>query len=166
MISEIRCLLAPALAYLRNAQQRREFALALRTLAEEQQRLAEADQRLGHVVRRAQLDAAPRSAKGGRPKGSGARFLRWEGRIKGRTGQLYVGRALWQELGEPARMDVQRLGTELVLRPCGADVGWAVIKPSQGMPHMSIGDEAAAALRLIEGRHPAEVRGGEIVALL
>jgi hypothetical protein len=167
MIDDLRRLLAPMLARRLTAAERREFAAALAELAAQQATLAEADQRIGHQVRRAQLDSAPRT--GGRPKGTGARFLRWEpshgtGKHDRRTGSLHIGRALWQELGEPRHMDVQRLGPSLVLRPCLPGIGWTVTKPPNGMPRLNIGDEAADTLRLAEGRYPAEIRDGAIVA--
>lgn len=162
MIAELKRLLAPLLARRLRAQERRELAAALRAEADRQEQLASADARVGHQLRRAALDDQAARQRTGRPRGSGARWVRWEPRIAGRTGQLYVGRALWQELDEPARLDVQRLDGRLVIVPCGAGVGWACIKPSRGMPHLSIGDEAADALRLAEGRWPAEIRGGAI----
>jgi hypothetical protein len=167
MIAELRRLLAPLLARRMPAAQRRELADALSELAAQQAALADADQRIGHQVRRAALDTAPRT--GGRPKGSGARFLRWDaptgtGKQDRRSGMLHIGRALWQELGEPARFDVQRIGAALVLRPCGEGQGWAVGRPPNGMPRLNIGEEAADTLRLAEGRYPAEIKDGAIVA--
>jgi hypothetical protein len=61
-------------------------------------------------------------------------------------------------------MDVQRLGPSLVLRPCLPGIGWTVTKPPNGMPRLNIGDEAADMLRLAEGRYPAEIRDGAIIA--
>ena len=168
MIDDLRRLLAPVLARRLTAAQRRDLAAALSELAAQQAALAEADQRIGHQVRRAQMNSAPRT--GGRPKGTGARFLRWqdaigEGKRDRRSGQLHIGRALWQELGEPRRMDVQQLGGSLVLRPCGDGAGWGVSKPPDGMPRLNIGDEAATALKLVAGRYPAEIKDGAIIAI-
>jgi hypothetical protein len=152
--------------------ERRALAEALRAIAEEQERLAAADEATGHRVRRAQLDQQAARQKTGRPKGSGARFLRWEpprspsGVASRRSGHLHVGRALWMEIGEPRRLNVQRLGQELHLRLCGEGEGWAVSRSPNAMPHLSIGEEPADTLRLLEGRWAAEIRGGAIVAAM
>lgn len=158
-MSEILKLLNPILARKLTRLQRLELADELQMLVDRQRAIADADSRIGHVVRASATDGRK---KMGRPLGSGARFVRWESRRDGRTGQLYIGRALWQELDSPPRVDIQRLGGKLMISPCGPTVGWACIKPSRGMPHCSIGDESAAILGLLEGRHPAEIRAGAI----
>lgn len=170
-ITAIRTLLRPLLARRLTAIERRALVDALRQLAEEQERLAEADEHVGHVVRRAAIEQQAVRQKTGRPKGSGAHFLRWEsprgeGKTDRRSGHLHIGRALDQELDEPKRMDVQRLGSTLELRPCGEGEGWAVNRSPNGMPRLSIGQEAADTLRLVEGRWPATIRGGAIVATM
>lgn len=143
---------------------RRELAATLRQLAEEQEQLAAADIRSGHVVRRAQIAQEAAKQKTGRPKGSGARFVRVEGRHGGKPGaQLHVGRALWQELGEPERLDIQRHGAALRLAPCGDAVGYAVSRPPNGMPRFTIGQDALEALRLDERRYDARIEAGAIV---
>jgi hypothetical protein len=104
---------------------------------------------------------------GGRPRGSGGRFLRFEEPTPGNSGTLHVAAALWHALGDPARLDIQRAGSRLVLRPCEWPRGYAVTLPSGargGNPRMRIGAEAANALGLVEGRIGAEVEGGAIVA--
>jgi hypothetical protein len=169
VIDTLRNLLRPLLARRHSPAERRALAEALRHLADDQERIAAADETLGPALRRAQMDAAPRTSKGGRPKGSGARFVRWDppqvsASGERRSGHLHIGRALWQELGEPTRMNVQRLGAELHLRPCGPGEGWAVTKPINGMPRLNVGEEPATALRLVEGRHDAVIRAGAIVA--
>lgn len=169
MSTEIRQLLRPLLARRRSPAERRALAVELRQIADEQEHLADADEQVGHVVRSAQLDTAPR--RGGRRKGTGARYLRWtppqgEGKGSRRSGRLFIGRALWQELGEPKRMDVQRLGAELHVRPCGEGVGWAISRGAQTMPGLNIGEESADTLRLTPGRWEAEIRSGAIVVRL
>lgn len=113
MISD---LLRPLLARRLAPTERRALALELRQLAARQEALAEADERLGHVVR---------------------------------------------------RLDVQRLGGALHLRPCGDGQGWAVTLPTgerSGMPRLSIGQDPADTLGLVEGRMPATISSGAIVA--
>jgi hypothetical protein len=169
MIDDLRRLLAPLLARRLTAAQRHDLAAALAELAAQQAALAEADQRIGHHVRRSAIAEEASRQKTGRPKGSGARFLRWEpptgtGKKDRRSGMLHIGKALYQDLGEPARIDVQRSGSALVLRPCGAGQGWAVGVSVSTMPRLNIGEEAADTLRLVEGRYPAEIRDGAIWA--
>lgn len=150
---------------------RRSLAAQLRDLADEQERLAEAETNIGHHARAAGRDvqnAAKRaSGKGGRPKGSGGRFVRYIAAPGPSTtsGQLHIAPALYQELGEPKRLDPQRAGGHLVLLPAEGDAGYAVTFPTGkrgGLPRLSIGQAAAEALRLVGGRHAATVRGGQI----
>jgi hypothetical protein len=163
-MNDLRDILRPLLARRLSPAERRALAAALRQLADEQERLASADEALGATLRRAQLDAQPRT--GGRPRGSGARYVRWEPARANRSGRLYLGRALWQELNEPGRMNVQRLGDELHIRPCGPGEGWTVTRPTGGMPWLTIGDEPATILRLVAGRHDAAIRAGAIVVTM
>ena len=163
MPDDARTILRPLLAALRTPAQRRAFAAELRALAEEQDALADADERSGHVLRAARIETQAAAQRTGRPLGSGAMFLRYEAG-NGRSGRLHIGRRLWQLLGEPQRVDVQRLGGRLVLRPCGAGVGWRVTRPPNGMPRISVGQEAAETLRLEECRYPANIEAGAIVS--
>lgn len=141
---------------------RRALADQLQALADEQWELAAADERVGHVARRAALDQARPGARGGRPKGSGARFIRVEEPHGEYSGRVHIGRALWQELGEPVRLDVQRIGSRLELRPVESG-GYSVTRPRNGMPRFSVGQETLDTLRVTAGRYRAEVRGGAIV---
>lgn len=144
---------------------RREIAALLRQFADEQDKIAAADTRTGHVVRRAQIAHEASRQKTGRPKGTGARFVRVEGRHGGKPGAvIHVGRAIWQELGEPGRFDLQRVGGQLRLTPCGEGVGYAVSRPKNGMPRMTIGQDALDALRLDVRRYEAHIEAGAIVA--
>lgn len=160
---DARDLLRPLLARRLNATERREIAEQLRQLAAEQERLAAADVRAGHILRRQQLDSAPR--KGGRPKGTGARFLRIEPRRNGIGATIHVGRALWQELGEPRRLDPQRIGAVLALVPCADSQGYSVTQPTNGMPRFTVGQDVLDTLRIESGRrYDAAVHAGMIRA--
>lgn len=145
------------------AARRRDLAAELRALADEQEQLATADTRSGHIVRRAQIAQEAARQKAGRPKGSGARFVRVEARETGHGAYIHVGRALWQELGESKRLDIQRVGTTLRLTPCGDGVGYRFTRPPNGMPKCTIGQEALDALGLIERRYDATIEAGAIV---
>lgn len=154
--------------------QRRKLAEEMRRIADRHDRIAVADERVGHVVRRERNaipehreSALPGSAhpKGGRPRGSGAMFIRWKEYQNRSGGRLYIGRSLIENLGSPARMNIERLGDVIWLRIAGPGEGWAVVYPSnQGTPRMSIGDDAALSLGLIEGRWPALVVNNAIKA--
>lgn len=161
---EIDRLLAPLLLRPLRPAERRHIADVFDRLATLQRQLADADQQIGHKVRRAALDSAPR--KGGRPKGTGARFIRIEPRETGHGAHVHVGRALWQELGEPKRVDMQRVGGVLRLTPCGDGDGYRLTQPPNGMPKATVGQDTVEALRLEDGRHPAEISAGSIVTLL
>lgn len=142
---------------------RRQLAAALRALADEQERLADADTRNGHVVRRAQIAEQAARQKTGRPKGSGARFVRVEARETGHGAYIHLGRALWQELGEPERLDIQRVGGAVRLTPCDGSAGYRFTHAPNGMPKCTIGQDALDALRLDERRYTARIEAGAIV---
>jgi hypothetical protein len=163
MKEELRRALLAALGPRPSAAHRRELATLLRQLADEQEQIAEADTRSGHVVRRSQIQAEAARQKTGRPKGSGARFVRVEPRATGFGAYVHVGRALWQELGEPARMDIQRLGAAVRLTPCGDGAGYRFTRGPNGMPKCTIGQDALDALGLIERRYDARIEAGAIV---
>lgn len=146
--------------------QRRRLAQVLRTLADEEDQLASADERVGHRLR--QATAQTTQQKTGRPRGSGGRFLRWEPPTHDRSGTLHISAALWHEIGDPGRLDAQRYGGRLVLRPCDFPDGYTVSVPSGprgGNPRIRVGREAADALRLSEGRVGAFMEDRAIVAV-
>jgi hypothetical protein len=121
-----RPLLRPLLAALRSPAQRRQFAVELRVLADEQDALADAEERSGTRVRALRERATHNAEKRpGRPRGSGGRFVRYAPPVPGaHSGQLHIAPALYQEIGTPARVDLQRLAGRLVIRGCSEGVGW------------------------------------------
>lgn len=147
---------------------RRRIALELRSLAEEQEAKAEAEERSGVRVRAIQArereNAAPRP-QGGRPKGTGGRFVRIETPTD-RSNVVHIAPALLQELGDPARVSIARHDRELRITPAGGDAGYAVTRPTGprgGMPRIAIGRRVAADLGLAAGRHTAHIDGDAIV---
>lgn len=162
----IRRALLVALGPRPTAARRRELAALLRQLADEQEQIAEADTRSGHVVRRAQIAQEASRQKTGRPKGSGARFIRVIARYGGKPGaQICVGRALWQDLGEPSRLRIYARTSDdhVVLEPCEPKVGYAVTRPKNGMPHFTVGQQVVERLCLKTIRYDASVEAGAIV---
>lgn len=161
-----RALLRPLLTQRLVPSERRSIAADLRAIADEQEQLADADERTGPAVRRARIETANTQRRGGRPKGSGGRFIRYAPGY-GHSGQLHIAPALYEEIGAPERISLQRVEGRLVLRPCGRGVGYAVTFPTGargGMPRISIGQEKAEALGLVKGRITARIESGAIVA--
>lgn len=144
------------------AARRRAIAEALETLAAEQRQLAEADARVGHLLRRTEIDAQ-RAAAPGQHRKAGARFIRVEQRNEVGGARMFVGRALWQDLGTPPRLDPQRRGDQPVLTPV-EEGGFALTVPSGGMPRFTCGPEAVELLALeYEQRYACTIEAGAIV---
>ena len=160
---DIERMLLPALMRPLTPAERRKLADTLEQIATLQRTLADADQRVGHIVRRSAIESAPRTT--GRPRGSGARFIRIVTRRNGIGAVVHVGRAIWQELGEPKRLDIQRhgFGGQLWMRPCAEGIGYRVTQPPNGMPRFTVGQDAVDALGLTEGRHDGAIISGAIV---
>lgn len=165
----IRDTLVPLLASLRTAVQRRAAVRELRAIADEQERLADADDRVGHQLRQTAIQQRAAQQPTGRPRGSGARFVRWSPAATSRSGQrrsgvLQIGKALWQELGEPDRIDVTRNGSSLFLRPCEDGQGWKVNVATYTIPRLSIGTDSAESLGLDVCYYPStRISGGAII---
>jgi hypothetical protein len=104
---------------------------------------------------------------GGRPKGSGATFVRIEEpRGQQATWRIHIGRALWQQLGEFSKVRLSRVAGVLTLTPAArgdASFGvYVVSQPTNGMPRLSLGRETVEALALVAGRHAATLVDGAI----
>lgn len=149
---------------------RRRLAAELRQLADEQERLADAQERLGPTRAAGQADAQNANRpRGGRPKGSGGQFVRYDPpsgkRIGG--GHLFISASLYAAIGEPDRLDVQMLSGALHLRPAAGGDGYAVTRnhgARGGLARIGIGVSTAEDWGLVEGvRMAAEVRDGAIV---
>jgi hypothetical protein len=139
---------------------RRRLAARLRALADEQERIAAAQAE--QQARPAGDRLTPRARRAG-PGRTPATFVRVERAAEGRERRerlrLYIGRALWYAIGSPARIDVQRLGGEVRIGP-GDE--YAIVS-GNGIPRC-IADGSADLLRdLDDGRHPAEVRGRQLI---
>jgi hypothetical protein len=162
---EARACLAAIRATRWTPTQARRIARDLRALADHLEATADAEERVGHRLRQAQAEVAPpppRNPRAG-PGLPPSPLVRWEPHRDRPGGRLYVGKALWYALGRPARLNVQRQGATLLLTPAGPGEGWATNTPPKGQPRLSIGEEAATALRLAEGVWPGRVVSGGIV---
>lgn len=157
---EIEQLLAPLLLRPLRPAERRRIADTLEALARQQRELADAARR--QQAKPAAARATPRAPQAG-PGRTPSRFVRVERVLVGQQERLrlYVGRGIWYDLGSPARLDVQREGGRVLLRPASGDAGFAVVA-GRGMPRLWC-DGARDLIDLEDGRYQAELRGGAIV---
>lgn len=96
----------------------------------------------------------------GRPVGSGYRTVMVEERGDATGYRLYIGRAIWQAIGRPARVDLERDGRALVIRP-GTTL--AVIGQRWNVqPRVALGLRRAEDLGLQPGTWHADVAGSVI----
>ena len=136
---------------------RRALATRLRALADEQDRIANAQ-----AERRGQ-SASERTHRAG-PGRQPATFLRVERTEDRATGQerlrLHIGRGLWYAIDSPKRITIQRLGGELRI---AAGDEYAVIAGT-GMPRVTCDGSRDLLADIADGRYDAVVRGRQIVA--
>jgi hypothetical protein len=91
---------------------------------------------------------------GHRPRGSGATTIRLALPTPQQSGRLYIGRALWQAIGEPARVDLLRHGGRLLIV---AGETFAVSGRQGSIPRVSIGQPTLETIGLEPGTYPAMV---------
>jgi hypothetical protein len=164
LLATLRRAVLAALERSPNSARRRAVAETLEQLAAEQRRLAEADARVGHELRRAELAQQPHGGRAGRRVGTGSRHIRIKVRNAAGGAFVFVGRALWQELGQPERLDPQVISGEVRLGAAHGDAGYQVLTPSGGMPRLTVGAAVVELLGLEPERpYPAHVAGGAIV---
>lgn len=141
----------------------------METLAAELERIAAITRQVAQATRRQQAKpagerVAPRKSQAG-PGRAPSRFIRITTEPWGKSGRerlrLYIGRGFFYDLGSPSRFDLQRIGSQLVLRPASGDAGLAFTS-GKGMPRAFI-DGWADLLDLEPGRYDAEIRDGAIV---
>lgn len=133
------------------------FAARLRALADEQERIANAQ---GERRIAAGSVTHARSGPGRQP----TRFIRVE-RIEDRRGRerlrLYVGKALYYAIGSPKRITIQRLGGELRI---SAGDEYAISSWQNTMPRVTCDGSRDLLIDVADGRYDAEVRGNQIIA--
>lgn len=100
---------------------------------------------------------------GHRLRGSGATTVRVVAPIPGpdkthKSGRLYIGRRLWQDIGEPARVSLEPFGRRFLIR-AGDD--FAVHgRTGNSIPRLSLGASTLERIAAAEGIYPASaVRG-------
>jgi len=91
----------------------------------------------------------------GRPEGTGATFVRVEERAS-ETGtgaaRVFIGRARWQAMGQPARVSIYRRGGFVCIRPSHSESSYAIVGPaSNSIPRISVGEATLVRLGLMAG---------------
>jgi len=161
---EITSILAPLIARLASPAQHRRFALALRQIADRQERLARAIERVPPTA-----PTAPRTpaARGQGRKPGMEIVIKAEQQMQTRT-RVSIGRGLWFALRENIDNPVLRESGRVALRwsdvsgalwfePCGYGDGWQVVIGS-GVPRFFVNEEARNQLPP-DGRYAGVVRG-------
>lgn len=157
MIYEMKALLAPLLTRQWTLRQRAALADALMALADEQRQLASA------LTREQRRPASHRqtAGKGGRPSVPWLRidYVRHGGRTELEL-RIKLSRALYTQLGSPARLDVQRVQGTLILSSVRGDQGYAVTVNAGGVWINASGSRDL--VREEPGRYAVEVRAGRV----
>lgn len=98
-----------------------------------------------------------------RPRGSGATTVRLATPGAGQSsGRLFIGRSLWQAIGEPPRVKLERFGARLAISPAVAPEGYAVQGARfNGQPRISIGVSTMEQIGLDAGAYSAHVVEGK-----
>lgn len=140
--------------------QRRQVIARLRELADEQEQLLraiEADLRQPPEARK-----SVKRKRGAGPGRAPSEFVRIERRVLRGTHRtsLYIGRALFYQLGSPRRIDIQRLGGQLVILVAQGDAGWSLQSKPGTMPRAWVDGAADLLMDLEDGRYAGEVIGG------
>ena len=108
---------------------------------------------------------------GQRPLGSGAATVRVKARTdKNTNGEvnggawIFIGRALWQQIGMPERVTIANdVPGFYTIRPSQGDGSYKVTNVEQdGMPRLSVGKPTMEALALPEGTYEASASSTEI----
>ncbi len=137
---------------------RRQIAEMLRQLASEQEAIAAAE------ARQQQKPPTERigGGKGGRPSRAWVR-IEERPRLDGDATALHVllSRRLYYDAGRPERLDVQRVGGELLLIPARGNVGYKVVANAGGVSINASGSRDV--LHGYAGRYAAQLRAGTIV---
>lgn len=98
-----------------------------------------------------------------RPRGSGGTTVRLAIPGPGQSsGRLFIGRSLWQAIGEPPRVKLDRFGARLAISPAVAPEGYAVQGAKfNGQPRLSVGVSAMEQIALDPGVYAAHVVEGK-----
>jgi hypothetical protein len=158
-VKTIEELLRPAIVAARTPAQMEALAAELERIAGLTRRVAEAQRR--QVARPPAERVSPRKGKGGRPSLPWVRVERThrEG-VNADTIFVKLSRSLYYATGRPGRLDPQRVGGRLVLRPATGDTGYKVIVDTGGV---RINASGARDLLPEPGRYAVTIEAGAIV---
>lgn len=138
-------------------ERRREVAADMRSLAEQQERMAARDEGAGAGAARAGRDA-PRESQ---VAGMYVRITHEPDRQTGeRRVRLSIARQIWYDLGSPERITVQRAGAEIWIEPTTARAGYLLQSGSLPTCILAASDPLAA---VAPGRYAASIKAGAIV---
>lgn len=141
---------------------RRQVAVDLRALADQQERLAATAERDRPARAEGQTS---RREEPSQPRRTPGAFVRIGHEPDPQTGarriRLSLGRQCWSDLGSPERIDLQRVGADIWVVPVTGRAGHR-LSLGGGLPSCLIDDDAPAA-RLAPGRYAATLQAGAIV---
>ncbi|MBC8162911.1 MAG: hypothetical protein H7Z42_17010 [Roseiflexaceae bacterium] len=139
---------------------RRQLAIDLRAMADQQERLAARE-----IPNRSQELSATPAPKPPKVERSPGMYIRITHEPDPQTGakrmRLAIAKQIWYDLGSPERIDVQRAGDEIWLAPTTGKTGYAL---TGGMSTQSCVVHWNAPLAVLTpGRYAAFLRAGVIV---
>ena len=137
-------------------ERRRQVAADLRSLAEQQERMATS------AERRASPTERPAAAGAGRTPGA---YIRVGREPDPQTGamrvRLSLGKQIWFDLGSPERIDVQRAGPEIWIVAVKGSAGY-LVGTGGSLPSCIVGSADPLA-GLAPGRYAASLRAGALI---
>jgi hypothetical protein len=156
---EIDRILAPLLLRPLRPAERIKIAETFESLAAQQRALADAQQR--ELTRPPDKRLAPKRGAGGRPSAPWVEVLRRPRRGDADLLVVRLSTSLYYAAGSPARLDVQRVAGELLLRAARGDAGYKVMVNRGGIRIAASGSRDVIGLE--DGKYAAEIRAGAIV---
>ena len=141
-------------------ERRRQIAADLRSLAEQQQRMAEKAEREHQHLDKPAAQRPP--TRLGRTPGTFIRIGREQDPLTGIMRlRLSLGQQIWTDLGSPKRIVVQQVGEEIWIVPDNGNSGHRLTIEAR-LPNCVI-DYAGPLARLTPGRYAATIRAGALV---
>ena len=142
-------------------ERRRQVAADLRSLAEQQERMAARVPSGQPGIE----DRQPRAEPGARASGPAGFYVRIKPEQDPQTGVLRVrlslGQQVWMAIGSPERIEIQRVGPNIWIVPAAGGAG-ARLATGAGLPSCVV-DRAGPLARLQPGRYAASVQAGALV---
>jgi hypothetical protein len=144
-----------------SAERRRQVAADLRALAEQQERMAARDMPGASADAGARFPATDAAA----PVRAAGFYMRVKHEQDPHTGALRLrvslGQAIWNAIGRPERVDIQRTGSEIWIVPATGRGGYQLALGA-GLPSCVTAMTGPLA-QVMPGRYAATLRAGAIV---